>query len=188
MLAAFSRSNQEIQTYAIALINALFLKAPEDRRQVRVQLRSTEYTRAAAQSCFSFTTATSSPRGTLSKAAPNIIDIILIRILSCVRCSVNICSQICCKCLQQASRKSRELIWPIAFCLPAVTFHSLPCVSAKTKTTQTKGASALLAATITVPASQLCVNCQHLSKLTQTHPALANLSVQATVICVSSNC
>ena len=28
------RSNQEIQTYAIALINALFLKAPEDRRQV----------------------------------------------------------------------------------------------------------------------------------------------------------
>uniref|UniRef100_A0A8C4DCD4 ELMO domain-containing protein n=1 Tax=Dicentrarchus labrax TaxID=13489 RepID=A0A8C4DCD4_DICLA len=28
-------SNQEIQTYAIALINALFLKAPEDRRQVR---------------------------------------------------------------------------------------------------------------------------------------------------------
>lgn len=29
-----SRSNQEIQTYAIALINALFLKAPEDRRQV----------------------------------------------------------------------------------------------------------------------------------------------------------
>ncbi|GAA6065687.1 engulfment and cell motility protein 2 isoform X1, partial [Tachysurus ichikawai] len=26
-------SNQEIQTYAIALINALFLKAPEDRRQ-----------------------------------------------------------------------------------------------------------------------------------------------------------
>lgn len=30
----FLRSNQEIQTYAIALINALFLKAPEDRRQV----------------------------------------------------------------------------------------------------------------------------------------------------------
>uniref|UniRef100_A0A4W3J9T8 Engulfment and cell motility 2 n=1 Tax=Callorhinchus milii TaxID=7868 RepID=A0A4W3J9T8_CALMI len=28
-----SVSNQEIQTYAIALINALFLKAPEDRRQ-----------------------------------------------------------------------------------------------------------------------------------------------------------
>uniref|UniRef100_A0A6I8SKJ7 Engulfment and cell motility 2 n=1 Tax=Xenopus tropicalis TaxID=8364 RepID=A0A6I8SKJ7_XENTR len=27
-------SNQEIQTYAIALINALFLKAPEDKRQV----------------------------------------------------------------------------------------------------------------------------------------------------------
>uniref|UniRef100_A0AAR2J1L0 ELMO domain-containing protein n=1 Tax=Pygocentrus nattereri TaxID=42514 RepID=A0AAR2J1L0_PYGNA len=27
-------SNQEIQTYAIALINALFLKAPEDRRQL----------------------------------------------------------------------------------------------------------------------------------------------------------
>lgn len=31
------RSNQEIQTYAIALINALFLKAPEDRRQVSAQ-------------------------------------------------------------------------------------------------------------------------------------------------------
>uniref|UniRef100_A0A8C5BDM3 ELMO domain-containing protein n=1 Tax=Gadus morhua TaxID=8049 RepID=A0A8C5BDM3_GADMO len=30
-------SNQEIQTYAIALINALFLKAPEDRRQVSRQ-------------------------------------------------------------------------------------------------------------------------------------------------------
>uniref|UniRef100_A0A8C4DEU2 ELMO domain-containing protein n=1 Tax=Dicentrarchus labrax TaxID=13489 RepID=A0A8C4DEU2_DICLA len=30
-------SNQEIQTYAIALINALFLKAPEDRRQVSAQ-------------------------------------------------------------------------------------------------------------------------------------------------------
>ncbi|KAI5093227.1 engulfment and cell motility protein 2 [Silurus meridionalis] len=28
-----TQSNQEIQTYAIALINALFLKAPEDRRQ-----------------------------------------------------------------------------------------------------------------------------------------------------------
>lgn len=42
--ASSSRSNQEIQTYAIALINALFLKAPEDRRQVRVQLSSTEYT------------------------------------------------------------------------------------------------------------------------------------------------
>ncbi|XP_012495941.1 PREDICTED: engulfment and cell motility protein 2 isoform X1 [Propithecus coquereli] len=28
-----SHSNQEIQTYAIALINALFLKAPEDKRQ-----------------------------------------------------------------------------------------------------------------------------------------------------------
>lgn len=33
----FFRSNQEIQTYAIALINALFLKAPEDRRQVSEQ-------------------------------------------------------------------------------------------------------------------------------------------------------
>lgn len=32
------RSNQEIQTYAIALINALFLKAPEDRRQVSERL------------------------------------------------------------------------------------------------------------------------------------------------------
>uniref|UniRef100_A0A8C7XQL1 Engulfment and cell motility 2 n=1 Tax=Oryzias sinensis TaxID=183150 RepID=A0A8C7XQL1_9TELE len=35
-------SNQEIQTYAIALINALFLKAPEDRRQVgRCEMAST---------------------------------------------------------------------------------------------------------------------------------------------------
>uniref|UniRef100_A0A8C7JWC7 Engulfment and cell motility 2 n=1 Tax=Oncorhynchus kisutch TaxID=8019 RepID=A0A8C7JWC7_ONCKI len=34
-------SNQEIQTYAIALINALFLKAPEDRRQVSTEMAST---------------------------------------------------------------------------------------------------------------------------------------------------
>ncbi|XP_015220342.1 engulfment and cell motility protein 2 isoform X3 [Lepisosteus oculatus] len=33
VLLCTCRSNQEIQTYAIALINALFLKAPEDRRQ-----------------------------------------------------------------------------------------------------------------------------------------------------------
>ncbi|XP_053724547.1 engulfment and cell motility protein 2 isoform X2 [Synchiropus splendidus] len=33
-------SNQEIQTYAIALINALFLKAPEDRRQVSSRVTS----------------------------------------------------------------------------------------------------------------------------------------------------
>lgn len=33
-LFCFCSSNQEIQTYAIALINALFLKAPEDKRQV----------------------------------------------------------------------------------------------------------------------------------------------------------
>lgn len=32
--SCFCSSNQEIQTYAIALINALFLKAPEDKRQV----------------------------------------------------------------------------------------------------------------------------------------------------------
>lgn len=36
----FCRSNQEIQTYAIALINALFLKAPEDRRQVSAPSRT----------------------------------------------------------------------------------------------------------------------------------------------------
>ena len=45
---ALHRSNQEIQTYAIALINALFLKAPEDRRQVSPQplalLRSIHWT------------------------------------------------------------------------------------------------------------------------------------------------
>uniref|UniRef100_A0A8C9TNF5 Engulfment and cell motility 2 n=1 Tax=Scleropages formosus TaxID=113540 RepID=A0A8C9TNF5_SCLFO len=34
LIAHLQVSNQEIQTYAIALINALFLKAPEDRRQV----------------------------------------------------------------------------------------------------------------------------------------------------------
>ncbi|XP_062897669.1 engulfment and cell motility protein 2 isoform X2 [Mobula hypostoma] len=33
LIAHLQVSNQEIQTYAIALINALFLKAPEDRRQ-----------------------------------------------------------------------------------------------------------------------------------------------------------
>uniref|UniRef100_A0A8C9WSJ8 Engulfment and cell motility 2 n=1 Tax=Scleropages formosus TaxID=113540 RepID=A0A8C9WSJ8_SCLFO len=36
LIAHLQVSNQEIQTYAIALINALFLKAPEDRRQVSV--------------------------------------------------------------------------------------------------------------------------------------------------------
>uniref|UniRef100_A0A8C1RTT4 Engulfment and cell motility 2 n=1 Tax=Cyprinus carpio TaxID=7962 RepID=A0A8C1RTT4_CYPCA len=34
LIAHLQVSNQEIQTYAIALINALFLKTPEDRRQV----------------------------------------------------------------------------------------------------------------------------------------------------------
>lgn len=29
------RTDQEIQTYTIAVINALFLKAPDERRQVR---------------------------------------------------------------------------------------------------------------------------------------------------------
>lgn len=33
------RTDQDIQTYTIAVINALFLKAPEEKRQVR--LRST---------------------------------------------------------------------------------------------------------------------------------------------------
>ncbi|XP_078411571.1 engulfment and cell motility protein 2 isoform X3 [Cetorhinus maximus] len=36
LIAHLQVSNQEIQTYAIALINALFLKAPEDRRQNHV--------------------------------------------------------------------------------------------------------------------------------------------------------
>lgn len=30
-----SRTDQDIQTYTIAVINALFLKAPEEKRQVR---------------------------------------------------------------------------------------------------------------------------------------------------------
>lgn len=30
-----NRTDQEIQTYTIAVINALFLKAPDDKRQVR---------------------------------------------------------------------------------------------------------------------------------------------------------
>uniref|UniRef100_A0A8C0JGF8 Engulfment and cell motility 2 n=1 Tax=Chelonoidis abingdonii TaxID=106734 RepID=A0A8C0JGF8_CHEAB len=34
LISHLQLSNQEIQTYAIALINALFLKAPEDKRQV----------------------------------------------------------------------------------------------------------------------------------------------------------
>uniref|UniRef100_A0A670ZS37 Engulfment and cell motility 2 n=1 Tax=Pseudonaja textilis TaxID=8673 RepID=A0A670ZS37_PSETE len=34
LLSHLQVSNQEIQTYAVALINALFLKAPEDKRQV----------------------------------------------------------------------------------------------------------------------------------------------------------
>uniref|UniRef100_A0A3B3T866 Engulfment and cell motility 2 n=1 Tax=Paramormyrops kingsleyae TaxID=1676925 RepID=A0A3B3T866_9TELE len=38
LIAHLQVSNQEIQTYAIALINALFLKAPEDRRQVMLYL------------------------------------------------------------------------------------------------------------------------------------------------------
>lgn len=58
-LGNFLRSNQEIQTYAIALINALFLKAPEDRRQVSELLTAecvalkkiTEYTEYRTLSC-----------------------------------------------------------------------------------------------------------------------------------------
>ncbi|KAG2461282.1 ELMO2 protein, partial [Polypterus senegalus] len=38
LIAHLQVSNQEIQTYAIALINALFLKAPEDRRQASIGL------------------------------------------------------------------------------------------------------------------------------------------------------
>ncbi len=34
---ANSRTDQDIQTYTIAVINALFLKAPEEKRQVRLQ-------------------------------------------------------------------------------------------------------------------------------------------------------
>ncbi|XP_033009832.1 engulfment and cell motility protein 2 isoform X4 [Lacerta agilis] len=36
LIAHLQVSNQEIQTYAIALINALFLKAPEDKRQEKL--------------------------------------------------------------------------------------------------------------------------------------------------------
>ncbi|XP_066479570.1 engulfment and cell motility protein 2 isoform X4 [Tiliqua scincoides] len=39
-------SNQEIQTYAIALINALFLKAPEDRRQEMANAFAQKHLRA----------------------------------------------------------------------------------------------------------------------------------------------
>lgn len=31
------RTDQDIQTYTIAVINALFLKAPEDKRQVQTK-------------------------------------------------------------------------------------------------------------------------------------------------------
>uniref|UniRef100_A0A8C5RQJ7 Engulfment and cell motility 2 n=1 Tax=Laticauda laticaudata TaxID=8630 RepID=A0A8C5RQJ7_LATLA len=53
LLSHLQVSNQEIQTYAIALINALFLKAPEDKRQDHVasplDLPCTEMADASAQ-------------------------------------------------------------------------------------------------------------------------------------------
>lgn len=36
MTSSHCRTDQDIQTYTIAVINALFLKAPEEKRQVRV--------------------------------------------------------------------------------------------------------------------------------------------------------
>lgn len=36
VLFSNSRTDQDIQTYTIAVINALFLKAPEEKRQVRL--------------------------------------------------------------------------------------------------------------------------------------------------------
>ncbi|XP_053250794.1 engulfment and cell motility protein 2 isoform X3 [Podarcis raffonei] len=53
LIAHLQVSNQEIQTYAIALINALFLKAPEDKRQEKLlnplDLPCTEMANAFAQ-------------------------------------------------------------------------------------------------------------------------------------------
>ncbi|XP_053099292.1 engulfment and cell motility protein 2 isoform X2 [Hemicordylus capensis] len=53
LLSHLQVSNQEIQTYAIALINALFLKAPEDKRQEKLlnplDLPCTEMANAFAQ-------------------------------------------------------------------------------------------------------------------------------------------
>ncbi|XP_063152842.1 engulfment and cell motility protein 2 isoform X2 [Candoia aspera] len=53
LLSHLQVSNQEIQTYAIALINALFLKAPEDKRQDKLvsplDLPCTEMANAFAQ-------------------------------------------------------------------------------------------------------------------------------------------
>uniref|UniRef100_A0A672LXY6 Engulfment and cell motility 2 n=1 Tax=Sinocyclocheilus grahami TaxID=75366 RepID=A0A672LXY6_SINGR len=45
LIAHLQVSNQEIQTYAIALINALFLKTPEDRRQVHTHTKPTHWNR-----------------------------------------------------------------------------------------------------------------------------------------------
>lgn len=45
-----SRTDQDIQTYTIAVINALFLKAPEEKRQVRLQCAHT-----ALSHCTAFT-------------------------------------------------------------------------------------------------------------------------------------
>lgn len=49
-LCVSSRTDQDIQTYTIAVINALFLKAPEERRQVRTLDSSSSSSRLA---CFS---------------------------------------------------------------------------------------------------------------------------------------
>lgn len=40
VLFSNSRTDQDIQTYTIAVINALFLKAPEEKRQVRLHFLS----------------------------------------------------------------------------------------------------------------------------------------------------
>uniref|UniRef100_A0A4W6CUU7 Engulfment and cell motility 1 n=1 Tax=Lates calcarifer TaxID=8187 RepID=A0A4W6CUU7_LATCA len=42
-------TDQDIQTYTIAVINALFLKAPEEKRQVRLQFAHTEMAHILAQ-------------------------------------------------------------------------------------------------------------------------------------------
>ncbi|KAM3838600.1 engulfment and cell motility protein 2 isoform 3-T3 [Vipera latastei] len=47
LLSHLQVSNQEIQTYAIALINALFLKAPEDKRQEMAEASAQKQLRSA---------------------------------------------------------------------------------------------------------------------------------------------
>nr|XP_014348276.1 PREDICTED: engulfment and cell motility protein 2 isoform X2 [Latimeria chalumnae] len=46
LIAHLQVSNQEIQTYAIALINALFLKAPEDKRQEMANVLAQKHLRS----------------------------------------------------------------------------------------------------------------------------------------------